>query len=214
MNLRALRTSLAAAQLDSKPDSVSRTNALRESLALPGVKQEIESVGAILPGVSMLNAAFTVDGFRHEAESGAYRMVHIASHGIFGGTADTSYILAYDDLLTLNGLQSLLKADQFRKNPIELLSLSACETAQGNDRAPLGISGAATKARAKSVLGTLWPVEDTAARTLMENFYKGLIRAHLTKAQSLRQAQVGLIHREEFAHPFYWAPFVLIGNWL
>jgi CHAT domain-containing protein len=141
-------------------------------------------------------------------------MVHIASHGIFGGTADTSYILAYDDLLTLNGLQSLLKADQFRKNPIELLSLSACETAQGNDRAPLGISGAATKARAKSVLGTLWPVEDNAARTLMENFYKGLVTAHLTKAQSLRQAQVGLIHREEFSHPFYWAPFVLIGNWL
>ncbi len=214
INLRALRTSLAAAQLDSKPDSVSRANALRESLALPGVKQEIESVGAILPGVSMLNAAFTVDGFRHEAESGAYRMVHIASHGIFGGTADTSYILAYDDLLTLNGLQSLLKADQFRKNPIELLSLSACETAQGNDRAPLGISGAATKARAKSVLGTLWPVEDNAARTLMENFYKGLVTAHLTKAQSLRQAQVGLIHREEFSHPFFWAPFVLIGNWL
>ena len=214
VNLRSIRTSTGITQPDAKNDSVSRINALRESLALPGVKQEIEAIRLILPGASMLNTAFTVDGFQNKAESGAYRMVHIASHGIFGGSADTSYILAYDDLLTLDRLQSLLKADQFRKNPIELLSLSACETAQGNDRAPLGIAGAATKARAKSVLGTLWPVDDNAARNIMEKFYSGLITAHLTKAQSLRQGQIELIHQKEFAHPFYWAPFVLIGNWL
>jgi CHAT domain-containing protein len=211
---RSMRSVRSASTANIKGDKVSRSAALREALALPGVKQEIEALGKIMPSTSLLNAGFTVGGFSHEAESGAYRIMHVASHGVFGGSADTSYILAYDDLLTLNGLQSLLKSDQFRKNPIELLSLSACETAEGDDRSPLGISGAAIKARAKSVLGTLWPVEDNAARKAMEKFYRGVATEHLTKAEALRQAQVELIHTDEFAHPLFWAPFVLIGNWL
>ncbi len=214
IGLRSIRTSNSATQPSAQKDASSRVAALREALALPGVKREIEAISVILPGTHLLNAAFTLDGFRAQAESGSYRMLHIASHGIFGGSADTSYILAYDDFLTLDRLQSLLKSDQFRKNPIELLSLSACETAQGNDRAPLGIAGAASKARAKSVLGTLWPVDDDAARKIMESFYGGLITSHLTKAQSLRKGQIELIRQKDFAHPFYWAPFVLIGNWL
>lgn len=195
-------------------DTVQRSAALREALSLPGVKREIEAISRIMPSTSMLDAAFTVDDFRRNAQSGAYRIVHIASHGVFGGSADASYILAYDDVLTMDGLQSLLKSDHFHKNPIELLTLSACETAEGDERSPLGISGASMKARAKSVLGTLWPVEDNAARNVMENFYSGLTAAHLSKADALRRAQVKLIHSDEFAHPFFWAPFVLIGNWL
>jgi len=200
--------------VSSGGDLTMRANALRKALALPGVGGEINAVSRILPGVSMLNSAFTVDDFRRSAESGAYRIVHIASHGVFGGSANTSYILAYDDVLTMDGLQALLKSDQFRKNPIELLTLSACETAEGDDRSPLGISGAAIKARAKSVLGTLWPVEDTAARKVMEKFYVGITASHLSKAEALRQAQLELIRSKEFVHPFFWAPFVLIGNWL
>jgi len=210
---RAMR-SVRSAPVSIKGDAVTRSAALREALALPGVKQEIEALSKTMPSTSMLNAAFTVGGFRHEAESGAYRIVHIASHGVFGGSADTSYILAYDDLLTLDGLQSLLKSDHFRKNPIELLSLSACETAEGDDRSPLGISGAAIKARARSVLGTLWPVEDNAARKVMEKFYRGLATGRLSKAEALRQSQIELLHNNEFSHPLFWAPFVLIGNWL
>ena len=170
--------------------------------------------GRITRTTSLLNAPFTVEGFRREAESGAYRVVHIASHGVFGGTAASSYVLAHDDLLTLDTLQSLLSADEFRKNPIELLSLSACETAEGDERSPLGLSGAALKARAKSVLGTLWPVEDTAARKVMEVFYGGLVNTRASKAQALRQSQVDLLRSPEYAHPMFWAPFVLIGNWL
>ncbi len=197
-----------------KDDAVSRSAALREALALPGVKLEVEAIGRITRSTSLLNAPFTVEGFRREAESGAYRVVHIASHGVFGGTAASSYVLAHDDLLTLDTLQSLLSADEFRKNPIELLSLSACETAEGDERSPLGLSGAALKARAKSVLGTLWPVEDTAARKVMEGFYGGLVKSHASKAQALRQSQVDLLRSPEYAHPMFWAPFVLIGNWL
>jgi CHAT domain-containing protein len=215
--LRSLRAVPANGTLDTrtlKDDAVERGKALRQALALPGVKDEIQAISKILPGTSMLNASFTLEGFRNETESGGYRILHVASHGVFGGSADASYILAYDDLLTLDRLQSLLKADQFRRNPIEILSLSACETAEGDDRSPLGISGAAIKARAKSVLGTLWPVEDNAARQVMEKFYGGITAARLSKAQALRQAQLQLIRSDNFAHPFFWAPFVLIGNWL
>ena len=206
--LRSL-DALAGAQRTTR----STADALREAYALPGVKFEVEELTRVLNGTSMLNAAFTVSGFRQEVAAGEYRIVHIASHGVFGGSADASYILAYDDLLTLDSLQSLLQSERFRKNPIELLSLSACETAEGDDRSPLGISGAAMKARAKSVLGTLWPVEDTAARNVMEKFYGGLAVTHLSKAEALRQAQIELIHNDDFKHPFFWAPFVLIGNW-
>jgi CHAT domain-containing protein len=210
----ASNTSNTSSSTSSINSAESRTRALRAALALPGVKDEIAAIRPILPGASMLDAAFTVDGFRREAEAAPRQIIHIASHGVFGGAADSSYILAYDDILTLDGLQSLLKADQFRKQPLELLTLSACETAEGNDRSPLGIAGAAIKARAKSVLGTLWPVDDNAARKAMEKFYRGLMAAHLSKTEALRQAQIELLRSEEFSHPFFWAPFLLVGNWL
>jgi CHAT domain-containing protein len=213
-SMRSLRFIPLGTLDNAKDDKTSRSAKLREALALPGVKQEIDAIHQIMPGTSMLNASFTAGGFRQEAESGSYRIIHIATHGVFGGSAETSYVLAYDDLLTLDSLQSMLKSEHFRKNPIELLTLSACETAEGDDRSPLGISGAAMKARAKSVLGSLWPVDDDAARKAMETFYLGIAKYHLSKAESLRRAQVELLHNDEFAHPLFWAPFVLIGNWL
>lgn len=190
-----------------------RAAALRESLALPGVEEEVRSIGKTLQGSMLLDAAFTVEHFRDESETGSYRVVHIASHGVFGGSAETSFILAYDDLLGINRLQTLLQSENLRRNPIELLTLSACETAEGNQRAPLGISGAAIRARAKSVLGTLWPVEDTAARITMGRFYEGIASGKLSKAAALQQAQRQLIADRQFGHPFFWAPFSLIGNW-
>ncbi|MEO8543525.1 MAG: CHAT domain-containing protein [Burkholderiaceae bacterium] len=211
---RNLRTVMQRSLAPVDDDAASRSLALRKILALPGVRQEVEAISRIAHSTSLLNAPFTVDGFRREAESGSYRVVHIASHGVFGGSGQSSYVLAYDDLLTLDSLQSLLNADEFRKNPIELLSLSACETAEGDERSPLGLSGAAIKARAKSVLGTLWPVDDNAARKTMEGFYSALVVSHLSKAQALRQSQIDLLRTGEFAHPFFWAPFVLVGNWL
>ncbi len=186
---------------------------LRDALSLPGVDREMRAIAALGPARQLLNESFTVQGFSRAAESGQYAIVHVASHGVFGGSADTSYILAYDDLLTLNGLQALLRSDAFRRNPVELLSLSACETAEGDGRSPLGMSGAAIKARAKSVLGSLWPVADEAAVGLMQRFYDGLLREQATKAQALQRAQVALLRAPETAHPFFWAPFILIGNW-
>ena len=98
--------------------------------------------------------------------------------------------------------------------PIELLTLSACETAEGNDRAPLGISGAAIKAKAQSVIGTLWPVGDEAARMVMGKFYAGLAKENFSKAEALQHAQKEILADKALSHPFYWAPFSLIGNWM
>lgn len=213
--LRAIRSAqVQAAGSYATDDKKRQIDRLRAQLALPGVKAEVNGLASILKGANMLNDTFTVNRFRSAAETGDYRIVHIASHGIFGGNAENSFIMAYDDVLNMNALQALLKAEKFQRNPIELLSLSACQTAEGNDRAPLGISGAAIKARAKSVLGTLWPVEDDAAKTLMEALYSGLSNDALSKTEALRLAQIKLIRNPESNHPFFWAPFVLIGNWL
>ena len=195
-------------------ERVDRVDALRSALALPGVTREVQALGKILPGTQLVDAAFTVDAFKEATAAQRYSVVHLASHGVFGGSAESSYILAFDDVLTLDGLQNILKGEQFQRAPIEVLSLSACETAAGNDRAPLGISGAAMKARAKSVLGTLWPVDDDAAVSVMTRFYGGIAQQGESKAFALQQSQIQLLRNTPTAHPFFWAPFSLIGNWL
>ena len=187
---------------------------LRANLALPGVKVEIDALQTVLAGKTLMDAGFTVDQFQQAMRANDYRIVHIASHGVFGDSAESSFIMAYDDVLSLNNLESLLRSEKFQSHPIELLGLSACQTAEGNDRAPLGISGAAIKARARSVLGTLWPIADDAAQSVMKNFYTGITQHGRTKTEALRQAQLELLHQPALSHPFYWAPFVLIGNWL
>ena len=212
--LRSVRANIKTRDLPTVATRAEQLDSLRTALALPGVTKEIHALQHILPGTTLLDTQFTLNAFTLAAQSAQYRIVHVASHGLFGGTASTSYILTYDDLLTLDGLQRMLKGEQFQKHPIELLSLSACETAAGSERAPLGIAGAAMKARARSVLGTLWPVDDEAAVNIMEKFYSGLVTQKLSKAQALRQSQLELLKQPQLSHPFFWAPFALIGNWL
>ena len=187
---------------------------LRQRLALPGVKGEIEALGKLTRNQTLFNQEFTLAALQRQLTVENHGVVHIASHGFFGGTADTSFIMAFDDVLTMDGLQSLLRSETLQKNPIELLTLSACETAEGDDRSPLGMSGAALKARAGSVLGSLWPVSDEAAKAMMQTFYQGLSSEGLTKIKALQKAQRQMIDSTDMQHPFFWAPFVLIGNWL
>ena len=212
LQIRSARVRAAPGAGDT--DASARVAQLRANLSLPGVKEEIQKIKGVVPNESIEDKEFTLGRFKHEVGSGEYRILHIASHGVFGGNAATSFIMTFDDLLTMNGLESLLKENQADTRSIELLTLSACETAEGNERAPLGISGAAIKARARSVMGTLWPVGDDAARRIMENFYSGLVQSKMSKAQALQAAQKTLLQDEALSHPFFWAPFVLIGNWM
>jgi CHAT domain-containing protein len=190
-----------------------RASALREALALPGVKQEIETLAGVLPGTVLLDRGFTLDALKAQMRARAHPIVHIASHGVFGHDADSTFIMTYDELLTLDGLQALLRDGRPRGATIELLTLSACQTAEGDDRAPLGMSGSALKARARSALGTLWPVSDESAKRVMGGFYRHLAEGRLSRIESLRQAQLELLQQPQRGHPYHWAPFILIGDW-
>lgn len=187
--------------------------ALRRSLRLPGVKSELQALGAAAGGATLLDADFTVSRFESLLSSGDFGFVHIASHGVFSSSAAASWVMAYDGLITLDRLQGSLGAERLRERPLELLTLSACQTAEGDDRAPLGLSGAALKARARSALGSLWPVSDEVTPVLMAAFYERLAQRQTSKARALQEVQRAFLAQAAFRHPYYWAAFILVGNW-
>lgn len=186
---------------------------IKEQLKLPGVVQEMDTLRQELPNTFLMNDTFTVAEFNREVGLNPYSVVHVASHGIFGSTADTSFVMAHDNIININDLERLFKSRKFEQQPVELLTLSACQTAEGDDRAPMGLSGIALKARVRSTLGTLWPISDEAAPFIMGDFYKALLQPGVSKAQALRQAQISLIKNKKLANPFFWSPFILVGNW-
>ena len=114
----------------------------------------------------------------------------------------------------MDGLEKFIKLSRFREKPVELLTLSACRTAAGDDRAALGLAGIAIKAGARSALATLWFINDRASSVLVTRFYRELKNPAVSKAQALRFAQLSLIEDRRYRHPGYWSPFLLIGNWL
>ena len=188
---------------------------VKEQLKLPGVKQEVTALSEQLgENKLLLDDGFTLSHFKQEVMLSPYTIVHIASHGVFGSNAENSFLMSYDDLLHINELETLLKSDKFEKEPVELLTLSACQTAEGDDRAPLGFAGVALKAHARSALGTLWPISDEAAFNLMTHFYQNLTDKKMTKVKALQQAQLNLLKQTDMKNPFYWSPFILVGNWL
>jgi CHAT domain-containing protein len=180
---------------------------------LPNVPHEIAMVHSIEGGDVLLNSGFTRQQFASDLKSGKYSIVHIASHGQFGSDPSLTFVLAFDGRLTMDDLEADIKYGPPRETPLELLILSACETASGDDRAALGLAGVALKAGARSALATLWYISDEASGKLIAAFYQGL-QAGLSKAQALRKAQMTLASDPRYAHPAYWAPFLLIGNWL
>jgi len=123
------------------------------------------------------------------------------------------YAVAYDDLLTMKQFQGLLQTKNLHDQPIDLLTLSACKRATGDDRAPLGFAGVAIKAKARSAMGTLWSVDDEATSWLMPRFYEILQDSSESKIKALRKAQLLLMDEAKLTHPYYWAPFILVGDW-
>ena len=180
---------------------------------LPNVVNELQQVGSILPSELLLNPKFTEANLQQEINSGAFSVVHIATHGKFSSDPEETFILAYDRLLKSSDLNNMLRINnQSSSKIVELLVLSACETAQGDNRATLGLAGIAVRAGARSVLSTLWQVSDRSTADLMGQFYKELANPGVTKAEALHQAQLALF--QQYKAPYYWAPYVLVGNWL
>jgi len=185
---------------------------IQNSLELPGVKTEVEMLSKIANTQGMMDDDFQLGLFKQKSK--AAQIIHIASHGMFTGEPESSFIMTHDRLLDMNILGDLFKTGSNTDKPVELLVLSACQTAEGDDRSPLGLSGVALQSGARSILGSLWPVSDDAAKTVFPKFYSKLKDDEsLSKAKALQSAQIELIHSKEMGHPFYWAPFILIGNW-
>jgi CHAT domain-containing protein len=168
---------------------------------------------SVVPSGSLLNSEFTEANLQQQINSGAFSVVHIATHGKFSSDPEETFILAFDQLIKSNDLNSLLRMNnQSSSRIIELLVLSACETAKGDNRATLGLAGIAVRAGARSTVSTLWQVSDRSTAELMVQFYKELTNPKVTKAEALHQAQLALF--KQYKAPYYWAPYVLVGNWL
>jgi CHAT domain-containing protein len=179
------------------------------------VADELKTIRTNLGSTILLNELFTIEALENRLLSEPTSIVHIATHGQFSSNFEDTFILAWDGPIDVTRLDRLLKGrEEIGENPIELLVLSACETATGDDRAALGLAGLAVRSGARSTIATLWPVNDEATSQFMNAFYQGLVTDKLSKAAALRKAQLTLLQNPEFRHPFYWSPYVLLGNWL
>jgi CHAT domain-containing protein len=178
---------------------------------LPRVVDEIHSIAAEYPAQPLQDESFRMAAVSAGLSASEFSAVHLATHGEFSADHRQSFVLTYDNRLTLDNLQDALgrRAD----SPLDLLVLSACRTAAGDDRAALGLAGVAVQAGARSALASLWYVSDEASAALMADFYRRLKEGKAGKAESLREAQQALLRDPKYRHPSYWAPYLLIGNW-
>jgi len=181
---------------------------------LPNVSGELTTLSQLFGSTVLINRDFQVAELRKQLEDRDYTILHIASHGEFGGDVQKTFVLAFDSRLTMDALDRLVGVLKFRNDPLELITLSACDTAAGDDRAALGLAGVAIKAGARSALATLWPINDEASAQLIADFYRALQDPSVSRAAALRRAQLRLINDPRYAHPGFWSPFLLINNWL
>ena len=220
--------------LDSKPLARGQLSALKAGItksreitssssstplvfsALPFVEEELKKIQLKVGGELLLDDQFTTTAIQKEINSVPFPVVHLATHGQFSSNEKDTFILTWDDRLNVNQLNTVLRTrEETGRNPIELLVLSACQTAAGDRRAALGLAGVAVRAGARSTLATLWFVNDAATAELMTRFYQELTDTSISKAEALRRAQVALLKESRYQQkPELWAPYVLVGNWL
>lgn len=208
---------------DPRPIDARHTRALIAGLttetggfqALPAVSEEIRSVGEVFPGTILEGDRFTLKRFESTFDSRPFGVVHIASHGSFAGRSEDSFVLTHDSRMTISRLAEIVGRARHRdREPLELLTLSTCESAIGDERAMLGLAGIAVQSGARSAVATLWKVDDRATARLMRKFYRELAKPGASRARSLQRAQNSLLADERFRHPSRWAAFVLINSWL
>lgn len=216
-------------RLKDQPSAVWRGLGLGVSKPAPGfsplshVADELRAIvraeGAteqtgVLEGRILLDEAFTAEAMQAELRR-RYPAVHIASHfKIAPGNETDSFLLLGDGAqLTL----AEIKTWPGLFNGVDLLTLSACDTGVGGDghdgREVESFGEIAQRKGAKAVVATLWQVSDRSTAALMQKFYRlRETTPGATKAEALRQAQLALLSGNQFRHPAFWSPFILIGN--
>ncbi len=209
--------------LNPRPITRSRFKALLGGLtegngefsALPGVQAEVTEIGETVPSTILLDRQFTTNALETKIKTLPFSVMHLATHGQFSSKAEETFVLTWDGKIDVKELSTLLTNRELTESaPIELLVLSACETAKGDNRAALGLAGVAVRSGARSTLASLWMVSDESTANFMVEFYQQLLKPGVTKAEAVRRAQLHLLKQPEFNHPYFWASFILVGNWL
>ena len=180
---------------------------------LPNTVLEARAIQRILGGDLFVEGEATPARFR--AAAGQRQVLHLAAHGNF--RPDNPL---FSGLALADGWLTTLDIFNLRLNA-SLVTLSACQTgrsAVGGGDELLGLMRALLYAGAASLALTLWTVEDRSTAALMERFYRSLARGE-RKGNALRQAQLAFIQPEDndpaaaaYAHPYFWAPFFLVGD--
>ncbi|MCF2149723.1 CHAT domain-containing protein [Desmonostoc muscorum LEGE 12446] len=189
----------------------------RQFPPLPEIKFEFDLIAkAGIATTKLLDRDFTSKALEGKISSIPFNVVHLATHGQFSSRSEDTFILATDGPINVSDLDLLLRRrDETQSQALELLVLSACQTAEGDNRATLGLAGVAVRAGARSTMASLWNVGDRSTAILVGEFYHQLVSAKITKAQALRRAQLMLLQKyPNYSRPGYWAAYVLVGNWL
>lgn len=209
-----MRTLIAG--LSQSSPSFSAPNAPPNLAALPQVMEEVADIGQHVKAEKLLNEDFTIERLQAKLKRKDFPIVHLTTHGQFSSDPNKTVILDWDQVINVDQLKGLLKGTRaLESNSLELLVLSACETAKGDKRSALGLAGVAVQAGARSTVASLWQVNTNSTAQLMGEFYKHLSTG--TKTAAIRQAQLALLdHPEdsEWSHPYYWSSFILVGGWL
>jgi CHAT domain-containing protein len=190
------------------------TEATQGFSPLPNVASELESIQSLFPTTRIQDRSFRTMNVEREVAQGSFSIVHFATHGHFDSDFSKSFLVTYDGKISMNDLQDSVGRRRYSNEPLEMLVLSACETAFGNDRAALGLAGVGLKAGARSVVASLWSISDESTSMFVSELYGQLKGMKTTRAEALREAQRTLLKQQRFRHPYFWAPFLLIGNWL
>lgn len=208
-------------QIDERDEFPSLKLEELSQINLHFVEQELTHISDLIKTRTLFAEEFTVERLERDIKTLNYPIVHIATHGQFSNFAEDTFILA-DRPLKMSQLADLLNVnDPTRRSDIDLLVLSACQTAQESDRAVLGMAGIAARAGVRTIIGSLWAVDDYSTASMMEQFYQHLKDVQtqevpINKAQALRQSQIAMIRGDlgsNYTAPYFWAPFILIGHW-
>jgi len=230
-------------ELSDTPETLDRQNltalvaVLSESVKSEGttypkleeVNTEVEAIKQYFPSSIVLrNRDFTKENFKENLTSLPFPIVHLATHGAFGKDLESTFVLTHEgQRLSAPELSSFLQFSEVSRNSaVELLVLSACDTAKGGDLAALGLAGIAVRSGARSTLATLWAVNDASTAAFMSEFYSGLHNTAMSKARIIQAVQkqfiessrtapsAATLNQPDYSDPYYWAPFILLGNWL
>jgi CHAT domain-containing protein len=188
---------------------------------LENVDDELRAIKASTDSSSILrDRNFTIEKFKQRVQQLGFPIIHIATHGQFSSKSDETFLVAYDDKITINQLDEILRhRTEGTRQGIDLLVLSACQTAKDDKRGGLGLAGVAVRAGANSTIASLWNISDRSTAEFMTEFYLALAQGNLSKSDALRQVQLKFINessynsnQKNYKHPYYWAAFVLVEN--